>query len=48
VGEPVGDFEGELANLGHEKADDMTHGLYRGGANLETKREAVEKLSYPG
>jgi hypothetical protein len=25
----------------------MTYGLYSGGANLEVKREAVEKLSYP-
>lgn len=33
--------------LGHEKAGDMTYGLYSGGASLETKRKAMEKLVYP-
>jgi hypothetical protein len=26
----------------------MTYGLYSGGASLETKREAIERLAYPG
>jgi len=31
--------------LGHDKPT-MTYGLYSGGASLETKREAIEKLAY--
>ncbi len=31
--------------LGHEKPT-MTYGLYSGGANLEVKRKAIEKISY--
>lgn len=33
--------------IGHDKPT-MTYGLYSGGTSLEVKREAVEKLSYPG
>lgn len=33
--------------LGHEKAGDITYGLYSGGASLETKQKAMEKLAYP-
>lgn len=32
--------------LGHEKPT-QTYGLYSGGASLETKRKAIEKLRYP-
>lgn len=32
--------------LGHDKPT-MTYGLYSGGASLETKRAAIEKLRYP-
>jgi len=32
--------------LGHEKPR-ITYGLYNGGASLETKREAIERLHYP-
>jgi site-specific recombinase XerD len=39
--------EGVAADIiGHEKTT-MTYGLYSGGASLETKRQAVEKLNYP-
>jgi hypothetical protein len=31
---------------GHKKPT-MTYGLYSGGASLEVKREAIEKLNYP-
>jgi integrase len=33
--------------VGHDKPR-ITYGLYSGGANLETKRKALEKLAYPG
>jgi hypothetical protein len=32
--------------LGHDKPS-MTYGLYSGGASLETKMEAIEKIRYP-
>jgi integrase len=32
--------------VGHDKPR-ITYGLYSGGANLETKRKALEKLAYP-
>lgn len=32
--------------IGHDKPT-MTYGLYSGGASLEVKREALEKISYP-
>lgn len=32
--------------LGHEKGT-MSYGLYSGGASLETKREALERINYP-
>lgn len=32
--------------LGHDKPT-MTYELYSGGATLETKRKAIEKLTYP-
>lgn len=32
--------------LGHEKPR-ITYGLYSGGASMDTKREAIAKLSYP-
>jgi hypothetical protein len=32
--------------IGHEKTT-MTYGLYSGGATLEVKREAIEKIVYP-
>ena len=39
--------EGVVADLvGHEKPT-MTYGLYSGGATLETKAAAIEKLVYP-
>jgi hypothetical protein len=31
--------------IGHDK-DTMTYGLYSGGASLEVKRNAIEKLRY--
>ncbi|WP_448189655.1 tyrosine-type recombinase/integrase [Azospirillum sp. sgz301742] len=33
--------------LGHDKPT-MTYGLYSGGASLEVKRKALEKIDYPG
>jgi integrase len=33
--------------LGHD-IPTMTYGLYSGGAALEVKRQALEKISYPG
>lgn len=33
--------------VGHEKPR-ITYGLYSGGANLATKKKALEKLAYPG
>lgn len=33
--------------IGHDKPT-MTYGLYSGGASLEVKREALERLDYPG
>lgn len=45
--ENAGVMEGVAADiLGHEKQT-MTYGLYSGGASLETKRKAIEKLRYP-
>jgi len=45
--ENAGVAEGVVADiLGHDKPS-MTYGLYSGGASLETKRTAVEKLNYP-
>ena len=45
--ENAGLAEGVAADIiGHEKPT-MTYGLYSGGASLEVKREAIEKLSYP-
>lgn len=39
--------EGVAADIiGHDK-DTMTYGLYSGGASLETKRAALEKVRYP-
>lgn len=39
--------EGVAADIiGHDK-DTMTYGLYSGGASLETKRVALEKVRYP-
>ena len=32
--------------LGHDMPS-MTYGLYSGGATLETKTEAIEKIRYP-
>src|SRR5665213_562449 len=45
VGELVGVCVRDLPPV-YEKSRDMTYGLYSGGANLETKRDAVEKLAY--
>lgn len=33
--------------IGHDKPT-MTYGLYSGGTSLETKRQALEKIGYPG
>ncbi|EPY01624.1 tyrosine-type recombinase/integrase [Magnetospirillum fulvum] len=33
--------------IGHDKPT-MTYGLYSGGASLEVKREALERIDYPG
>lgn len=45
--ENAGVPENVAANIiGHDKPT-MTYGLYSGGAALETKREAMEKLAYP-
>lgn len=33
--------------VGHDKPT-MTYGLYSGGASLEVKREALERIDYPG
>jgi integrase len=39
--------EGIAADIiGHDKPS-MTYGLYSGGASIETKREALEKVHYP-
>jgi integrase len=39
--------EGVAADIiGHDKPT-MTYGLYSGGASMETKRKAIEKLRYP-
>jgi len=44
--ENAGVAEGVAADIiGHEKAT-MTYGLYSGGASLEVKRKAIEKLDY--
>jgi integrase len=45
--ENAGVAEGTAADIiGHEKKT-ITYGLYSSGASLETKRLAIEKLSYP-
>lgn len=45
--ENAGVAEGVAADiLGHEKPT-MTYGLYSGGADMGTKREALERISYP-
>jgi hypothetical protein len=33
-------------SIGHGKPT-MTYGLYSGGASLEVKREALERIDYP-
>lgn len=44
--ENAGVAEGVAADIiGHDKPT-MTYGLYSGGASLETKREAIERLCY--
>jgi integrase len=46
--ENAGVLENVAADIiGHEKPT-MTYGLYSGGASLSVKREAIEKLAYPG
>jgi integrase len=46
--ENAGVSENTAADIvGHDKPR-ITYGLYSGGANLETKRKALEKLAYPG
>jgi integrase len=45
--ENAGVPEGVAADIiGHEKPN-ITYGLYSGGANMATKRKAIEKLRYP-
>ena len=45
--ENAGAAEGVVADIVGHKKNTMTYGLYSGGASLETKRAAIEKLSYP-
>jgi hypothetical protein len=46
--ENAGVPEGVAADIiGHDKPT-TTYGMYSGGASLSVKREALEKLAYPG
>ncbi len=45
--ENAGVAEGVVADIVGHKKPTLTFGLYSGGATLDTKRAALEKLAYP-